>query len=369
MANEVGPGAKLPTVLQLRDRLGVSMVTVSAALDELEAQRVIRRKHGVGIFVAPRVRERNVALICDPAFFGDPNASPFWDLLTTRVRQRVEEHGESIWLHFAAGVWEHTDARTGRDLLNEGLAQDILSGRIDGVLAVGLPHAASRWVEAQGVPLVSFAGGAHNGVALEPATVVREGAAELIRQGCRRIGLWSPAHRPRPWEPNAMSGFRRRQRQAYEEVLAAHGLPLDESLIRDNKERVAASDGGRGPSSQEQGFLCVMETFGENGDSATRPDGIVFTDDMLTIGALPALNRLGLRPGRDVRIATHANVGSPVLLGWEEDLILVEVDPAELVERMVALLERLMDEHTAGILQSTAEGEGTWESVMPRLRT
>ena len=50
LAHELGPDAKLPTVLQLRDRLGISIATLNSVLNELEAQRVVRRKHGIGQF-------------------------------------------------------------------------------------------------------------------------------------------------------------------------------------------------------------------------------------------------------------------------------------------------------------------------------
>src|SRR5690349_21798618 len=77
LAQTLGPDAKLPTVIQLRDRLGVSVATLNSAFTELEAQRVIRRKHGVGIYVSSRIRQRTVCLICDPSFFRAVGASPF----------------------------------------------------------------------------------------------------------------------------------------------------------------------------------------------------------------------------------------------------------------------------------------------------
>src|SRR5688500_12473756 len=89
LAHSLGPDAKLPTVIQLRDRFGVSVATLNSALTELEAQRVIRRKHGVGIYVSPRIRQRTVCLICDPSFFRVAGASPFWNLLVDQVRQRA----------------------------------------------------------------------------------------------------------------------------------------------------------------------------------------------------------------------------------------------------------------------------------------
>lgn len=64
---------------------------------------------------------------------------------------------------------------------------------------------------------------------------------------------------------------------------------------------------------------------------------------MMTHGALLASQKLGVRVGSDVKVASHANVGSPTLLGHEEDLTLLEVNSSELVQAMFAQLESLMD--------------------------
>jgi DNA-binding LacI/PurR family transcriptional regulator len=74
---------------------------------------------------------------------------------------------------------------------------------------------------------------------------------------------------------------------------------------------------------------------------------------------LTALQRLGLRLGDDIKIATHANRGSPALLGWENELTMIEVDPEEIVHRMFDILERLM--------KGDAPVQTVYE-VTPRLR-
>lgn len=52
MAERLGPGARMPTAQQLRGEVGVSAATLNRALADLEGRGIIRRKHGVGIFVA-----------------------------------------------------------------------------------------------------------------------------------------------------------------------------------------------------------------------------------------------------------------------------------------------------------------------------
>ena len=72
------------------------------------------------------------------------------------------------------------------------------------------------------------------------------------------------------------------------------------------------------------------------------PDGLVILDDMMARGALVALSKRGQRPGSDVKIATHVNAGSTALHGYEDDLSLIEVNPAHIVSAMFSMLETLM---------------------------
>jgi len=66
MAEELGAEAKLPTLAELRDQLGISMQTLSDAVRELEKRNVLKSVHGVGIYVAdhkPKVTTGNVGFI------------------------------------------------------------------------------------------------------------------------------------------------------------------------------------------------------------------------------------------------------------------------------------------------------------------
>jgi DNA-binding FadR family transcriptional regulator len=58
LAVSLGPNHRMPTVAQLCESLDVSSRTLNFALRELEQQGVIARRNGIGLFVAPTVRER-----------------------------------------------------------------------------------------------------------------------------------------------------------------------------------------------------------------------------------------------------------------------------------------------------------------------
>ncbi len=75
--------------------------------------------------------------------------------------------------------------------------------------------------------------------------------------------------------------------------------------------------------------------------AAEKPDGVICTDDYDAVGAVRAMRELGLEPGRDVRIASHANRGSDVLEGLP--VIPVAFDPAEIARVMLQAVCKLVD--------------------------
>ncbi|MBC8136122.1 MAG: GntR family transcriptional regulator [Fibrella sp.] len=362
MAHQLGPDAKLPTVLQLRDRLGVSIATLNSVLTELETQRVVRRRHGVGIYVAPDIRQHRVALICDPSFFRVAGTSPFWGLLVEKVRQRAEQEREAFSFHFALEVADKSFADKPSDELGdtnpylpENMIEDLRAGRVDAVLGVGLPQITADWIERQDIPFVAFAGPGKYIFGLDSNEIIRRGVTHLCEQGCRKIGYWgaiSP-HRyvsPSP-DPSA--------NPVYVETLAANGRAFDPDLVWDNQHLIPAGGGVHTLSHQEQGYHAAMEAFGTHTDRMDWPDGIFSADDMATQGLLTALQRLGIQVGEEIKIATHANAGSPALLGWEDRITRLEVDPAEIVGGMFDTVEDLLHgkEPKAGFIE-----------VKPRLR-
>ena len=97
-----------------------------------------------------------------------------------------------------------------------------------------------------------------------------------------------------------------------------------------------------GASNQAQGLDAANLVFASKNRPDAVPDGIVVLDDMMTRGALTAISQLGIVPGRDVQIASHTNVGSQVLFGYENSLVFLEIDPSKVAEAMFELLETLM---------------------------
>jgi len=330
LAKEIGSGGKLPTVAQLCASLEVTVVTLNTALAEMERRGVIVRRRGSGIYVAPRFGLKSVALLCHPVFF-QVGASPFWEVLVQGITRQALQHRESFSLHFVADSDEEPP-------LHDGLLQQIRDGRIQGILGVGLTNAQTAWVEALGLPYVGYAGAGKYTVVQDYELLLSLGVEQLVAQGCRSVGLWAyvTPYRGRQDAESLLAW----QREAVQRVWKRFGLTVSPELICDNASLLENTAGMTTVSRHEQGYRTAQQAFLTEG--LPRPDGVVITSDVVARGALVALQKLGITPGSDLKIATHTNVGSSVLIGFEEGLTLIEYDPQDVVSGMFDLLETLM---------------------------
>lgn len=330
MATALGPNAKLPTVQQMRRDLGVSITTLDSVLKQLETQNVIYRRQGSGIFVSPRLHQKCVGLVCEPAFFS-AGISPFWQELIECARRRAEENGESFRFYLALR------SSNGLLPLPDDLLDDISSQRLHGVLFLGNNDAAQEELEARGVPCVVFAGRGRYGVEIDTEQLIGLAANHLFGLGCCRPALL--CHWETRMDP-PLIGEETREMATLRRLLEGRGLQYDVRLMWDARtlgSRFAAIP----ETHQEQGYQAVMHLFD---GSIPPPDSLLSMDDMMTRGALAGLARLGLTPGQDVQVVSHCNRGSRVLSGEDENISFVEIDPAEIVSTMFSHLEKLMDQ-------------------------
>lgn len=326
LAYTLGPEERLPTFVELRKRLGVSVTTLVSALDDLEARGVLTRKHGVGIFVARDALRRNIAMLCDARFFqGDTAVSPFWSLLVQQVWKHVRENGDQFALYFVAAYGDdHEEIGIGvPKAIGDRLASDLKQGRIQGVIGAGLSPCVSYWLQQIAIPFVAFAGYAPHHVQLDVGGGIQRGAEALIASGCRKIGFWTAS----PAESENVAVFQRTLEQA--------GIPYYPALLQCRQEKEATSI-----TNLHLGERAVRSTF--EGNPALLPDGVLCDDDMLARGALPLLSQKGIRIGKDLLFATQTNAGSPLLFGYEEGLIRIEMEPARLAKEMITLLQAQM---------------------------
>jgi DNA-binding LacI/PurR family transcriptional regulator len=326
MAIQKGPSAKLPTQSELCVQIGTTPATLDDAMRELEAANIIYRRQGSGIYVSPKIGYKSVAIHFSHGSSEMSLSSPFWGMLMELLfraaleRSSAKEHEYSFHL-LPFGITR--EASAGRRAFEEL----ILSGNLDAILCVMPDEPLQGLIGNSGVPVVGYAVGPGIGrsVGFDYIRMFRIAADQLVRQGCRRIALM-PAR----------------------DVLRSLDLPLAD-LRREMGPSVTVHDlstyvesPGQISEAQEMGWRTAIETFSSAAD--LRPDGLIVMDDMVTDGIMKALFRLGIRPGVDVKIASHANVGSPILRLWEDYLTIIESDPARLVDAMFETLDAVVSD-------------------------
>ncbi len=336
LARQLGPGARLPTMAKLSDELGISVMTLNRSLSELEAQGIVVRRQGSGTYVAESLSQTAVALVYDRDVFG-PDASPFFSLLLHEATKLAEANNEKFGLYLTAPEIE--GELTGPPIPPD-LDEAIRTKRLGGALFAGESNpAALKWLLDQGLPLValSHAPVAPYRVRIDHAQVARLGVAELVKRGCKRIALWVPAGVGIGAESMGESFG---ELDEFKAALSENRVEYDENLVLNLDQLNAKVPATPWGSNREQGQLAAQTVFGD--DKANWPDGIVCLDDMMTLGALPAMRKIGVKVGREVQFATHTNVGSSLLVGFGDELILLPIDPARVAGAMSAMLEAML---------------------------
>ncbi len=333
LAKRLGPGSKLPGVRSLATSFHVSTCTLDRVLADLERQNLIVRKHSRGVFVSDRVMQRTIGLVYGRNVF-QVGASPFRAMLLEQARRRAASKDErfSFYLDIAS---DEDESPTHRDLMD-----DVRSKRLNGIIFASAQNPRSiEWLQQQRMPMVALSSSPVTAwrVAIDFAEVIRLGTQALANEGCRRIALIPALSEDQKSLCPGMVG-------AFEDALRKAGLePMPGAIWNP----FGSSSMGSPPveeTFEELGYRAVKEIFGKPpADGRGIPDGLVSADDIMTQGAVVAFRKLGLRMGRDVKVATHANRGSPVLQAHEQEMILVEVDPTEMVDALFQMLETLME--------------------------
>jgi DNA-binding LacI/PurR family transcriptional regulator len=350
MARQLGPDARLPTMAQLAEETGTSVMTLNRALSELEAQGWVIRRQGSGTYVTERAGQNAVGLVYDREGFGI-GESPFRSLLLHEAQRRAEDAGERFSLFLAdpsQNVPVHPD-----------LAEALKTRRVSGLLyAANSRSKALGWLLKQNLPIVALAYAplAPYRVRFNHAQTAELGTRELIRQGCKRIALWMPVGVG--LGPSEADGTFE-ELDAYQAALAEGKLKFDAKLVyRLDEFNHEPAEAGERVRNREQGQSAARAVF-ELQDKANWPDGVVCLDDDMTRGALATWLHLGVRVGKEkdatLKVASHTNKNSDLLWGFENTVTLLEFDPAEVAGAMFSMLETLLrDEEPASPVVSIA---------------
>lgn len=274
-----------PTVYDVAERAGVSIATVSRVYrnpDSVRAEtreRVLASARDLGYVPSGSARglasrSTGVLGLCYPDFHdSDADSAPeadagevalYSDEVTRGMERAARRHGYALLIAAA-----HADEAGTR------LAE--VAGRVDGlaVLAQSVPAETLEMV-ARRLPVVLLAGERKNG--LDHVEVANfDGELEITRHllSTHRLRRLAFVGGP-PDSPDGEARFR-----GYQAAHLEAGLPLPE-----------APD-VRGDLTQAAGRKAVEKLFGASG-SGPRPQGLVFANDQMAVGALHALEARGI---------------------------------------------------------------------------
>lgn len=314
------PGSRLPTDRELAARFDVSNVTVRSALMQLADEGYVRRRQGSGTYVLPRRNRQHVGIVVELNVL-HPRTSTFYLRATLGIQAYFQQREFQTRLYIGGSTPDQPGGKISSREFYDDLAADRLLGLA--VLMGDIDAPRRKTLEKHHVPIVGFPTGYPFGVTVDVEGMVRDGIAYLAEAGCRRIGVigWTDTGGPDTVHPAKTLA-------AAEEALAQAGLPFDPAMVLQD---IYPGTVGAGRVQ----FDRLWQT------AAAKPDGLLFTDDCLFRDALPAIYEAGLRIPQTLKVAAHATRGSDV--DYPSGIMLMEIDPADFVDRMSGMLESLVD--------------------------
>ncbi len=366
LARESGAEARLPSFVQLRESLGVSVVTLNKALATLEAHQVLYRRHGVGIFVSPHVKRRMVGIVVSPhlaAFEPDAVAeeSPIWRVLVGYLKTHLGTAGHDFAVQVLTGE-SATDVPVYADF-----ARAVTEARVHGVLGIGMTQAAIHFFAGNRVPVVTFAGAGEHRVELDNSALIASATRTLLEAGCRRLALVLPGTDNGISDAALACGVSAiaasAHLRAFADTLCTVGAPLLPRFLLDGNFLAQSGYTSIAPTALWYlGYRVGQSLFA----GSDRPDGVVCTNDVVASGLLTAAQEAGVGIGSQVLLATHANTTLSTLTPWAGRIIRLAVSPDEIARRMLVKLDRLMagetdpvprERYLATVLSPTAPTE------------
>ncbi len=355
------PGRRLPPIVKLAKRFGVSYETVRSGLRLLVQEGLVQQRDGAGTYVADPTKNRHVGVLIEQDI-SDPHSPYFFRLVSQRLVRFFRKRSVPARLyagHAPVGV------DSPHPLTCIEFVEAANRGQLCGLVVLAAPHHPfSTWGEAFEslrkfhVPVVAERGKIGEEVDalvyLDYASMVRLGTQYLLDRGRRRIALLEY----RLLSDRSEDCGRDVILDNFSAALAAGGASVNPRWVRRDLHPCVTGAGW-------EEFRDVWLGGGSescHGDG--KPDGLLICDDNLFSGAAMAICQLGLRVPDDLRVVTHFVKGSTMTIPFH--VAKLEFDPDVYVRAMGKTLIKLMQQQEPGIRQITlpcdlVETEGAGE--------
>jgi len=251
------PGLRLPSETDLEKELEVSVITIRAALKELENQRFVERRPGSGTYVCERnTDDRHVALLLE-ADVSSPALSPYYLKLLQEVRHlllkmNIPSRPYLGYLRLGVEIGELTCREFIEDLKKE---------RISGVIAL-LAQRHSSWVaqlHRRSIPLIGTRLSGDIVVDLDYNKVAHHVLSYFGNRNCQKMALIGRDDKFKD-SPNIIEVFK--------QVAPEYGISIAADGIRSEVSGLDA----------DEGVQAVHSVWSEELD---RPDCIFIESDLI----------------------------------------------------------------------------------------
>lgn len=326
LARRIGPGGQLPTVRKLCEMLAASRSTMDRVLRTLESERVVNCIQGSGIYVSPLINQRKIGIIF-PGNISDPlRYSQFWRLLHSAAMRLAAKNGDELKTYFGCPAHNEDNLEPS----TYSLLDDISSRRITGLITVGIGKKDQfEWLKSYGLPIVSFGHSEMSDASfcLNDSANIQTGLAALHDAGCKKVALVNHGSNIDS-EDTADSSSK-----IFKDACKSLGLFYSPDLKWSTRLLT------QWESLEDAAASIIRQKWSSQEDN---PDGILFLDDTMAHGGMIALLESGIKLGPEVQVAAITHTGASLLRPFSKYLYRVEIDPAEIIEKMFSILGKLL---------------------------
>jgi DNA-binding LacI/PurR family transcriptional regulator/DNA-binding transcriptional regulator YhcF (GntR family) len=328
-AGELTADQQLPATNILVRQWGTNVATVQGAMSLLVKEGLIWRAPKRGTFVRKReARLTQVAVYYseDALFLPTYGYRP---ALHRQIKDVLSRDG------IATAAWIDPRPIGEQNTVWYDLQRAANERRVQGVVVLGADWPHVNWILKLPVPSALLS------TANLPNAVVGDGAAfmtlavdALAARGCRSLGLICYA--PEETNPDGSPHDDTRTWNAFTTCARKAGMVVRNAWIRAMPRSGDPSRGEARIVAEDQRY--GYESFHAIWDRASRPDGLIVTNDVVSMGVMAAMFEAGVRGGRDVHLALHRN--SDVEVFCPMPATLIEFKTRTLAETLVTQLQR-----------------------------
>ncbi|MCX6972622.1 MAG: GntR family transcriptional regulator [Verrucomicrobia bacterium] len=303
------PGDRLPSEAALSKQLGVSVITLRESLSVLAHRGLIERRHGSGTYVADPAATQWVAIVTN-LDLSHPNLSYFHRRVAYLLRALLADAGLRVHIYSGSATGSFSDP------LNENLPQAVFEDlKLDLVRAViALPSKSWQEFKTSGVPVVGTHPSAPLSVSLPLSGLFSSALQTMASQGCRTAALLG-------WN-NDPAG-----RKSWEKELVRHNMTTRLGWTLTDLDRSDEAAGWHA-------FRSLWNAYKQ------KPDCVVITDDTLFREAALAILHERVEVPRRLRVFTHFNKGSRMIVPFH--CTTFQVDPDAYAKELASLCIRII---------------------------